>query len=63
MKEVIYRRYFRMLKEGARMPDGIIVDGGKTQIDAAKEILDSLDLSDTIKLMGLVRMINTAQMP
>ena len=28
---------------------------GKTQIDAAKEILDSLDLSDTIKLMGLVK--------
>jgi excinuclease ABC subunit C len=37
------------------MPDGLIVDGGWTQIEAAKEILDSLGLSDTIRLMGLVK--------
>ncbi|MDY6035668.1 MAG: excinuclease ABC subunit UvrC [Bulleidia sp.] len=55
MREVIYRRYFRLLKEGSRLPDGIIVDGGKVQIDAAKEILDSLNLTSTIKLMGLVK--------
>ena len=37
------------------MPDGILVDGGWTQIEAAKEILDSLDLSSAIKIMGLVK--------
>ena len=37
------------------MPDGILVDGGWTQIEAAKEILDSLGLSETIKIMGLVK--------
>ena len=55
MKEVIYRRYFRLLKDNGRLPDGIIVDGGWIQIEAAKEILDALDLSNTIKLMGLVK--------
>ncbi len=55
MKEVVYRRYFRLLKEDGRMPDGILVDGGWTQIEAAKEILDSLGLSETIKIMGLVK--------
>lgn len=55
MKEVVYRRYFRLLKEDGRMPDGILVDGGWTQIEAAREILDSLGLSETIKIMGLVK--------
>ncbi len=55
MKEVLYRRYFRLLKEDGRMPDGILVDGGMVQINAAKEILDQLGLSDTIRIMGLVK--------
>lgn len=55
MKEVIYRRYFRLLKEDGRMPDGILVDGGWTQIEAANEILDSLGLSNRINIMGLVK--------
>ena len=53
MKEVIYRRYFRLLKENGRMPDGILVDGGMTQISAAREIIDSLGLD--IRIMGLVK--------
>lgn len=55
MKEVIYRRYFRLLKEDGRLPDGILVDGGWTQIEAAKEILASLDLQNKINIMGLVK--------
>lgn len=53
MKEVIYRRYFRLLSENGHMPDGIIVDGGELQIHAAKEIIDSLGID--IKIMGLVK--------
>lgn len=55
MKEVIYRRYFRLLREGARLPDGILVDGGEVQIAAAKEILDGLELTGKIRIMGLVK--------
>lgn len=53
MKEVIYRRYFRLLKEGGRFPDLLIVDGGYLQIEAAKEIIDALDIPLT--LCGLVK--------
>jgi excinuclease ABC subunit C len=55
MKEVIYRRYFRLLKDDGRMPDGILVDGGWTQVEAAKEVLTSLGLQDRINIMGLVK--------
>ena len=48
MKEVIYRRYFRLLMEGKPMPDMIIVDGGKGQIKVARDVIDSLNLSITI---------------
>ena len=51
MKEVIYRRYYRLLMEKSTMPNLIIVDGGETQIMAAKEILNSLNLN--INLIGL----------
>ncbi len=53
MKEVFYRRYFRMLNENGVFPDLILVDGGLNQINAAKEILDMLDIHVTI--CGLVK--------
>lgn len=53
MKEVVYRRYFRLLKEGASFPDLLIVDGGYQQIEAAKEIINALDVPLTI--CGLVK--------
>ena len=51
MKEVIYRRYYRLLMENGRMPDLIVVDGGELQINVAKEIIDSLGLH--IRIVGL----------
>ena len=53
MKEVIYRRYVRLLKERGKFPDLLIVDGGWLQIEAAKEIIDALEVSITV--CGLVR--------
>lgn len=51
MKEVIYRRYYRMLIDNTERPDLIIVDGGINQINACKEVLESLNLN--IKVCGL----------
>ncbi|NOR84690.1 excinuclease ABC subunit UvrC [archaeon] len=45
MKEVIKRRYTRVLKEGLTKPDLILVDGGKGQLGVALEVLDELNLS------------------
>lgn len=51
MREVIYRRYFRVLKERLTPPDLIIVDGGMGQLNVAREVLDSLNLK--IPTVGL----------
>ena len=51
MREVIYRRYFRVLKDNLVKPDLIIVDGGIGQMNVAKEVLDSLGMN--INLVGL----------
>ena len=53
MKEVIYRRYSDALINNKELPDLIILDGGKPQITAAKDILDDLDLN--IKIISLVK--------
>lgn len=51
MKEVIYRRYFKVLSEDLEKPDLIIVDGGNNQINACKYILNELNLN--IKVIGV----------
>ena len=51
MREVVYRRYFRVLKDNLVRPDLIIVDGGLGQMHVAKEVLDSLNMN--IPLVGL----------
>ena len=53
MKEVIYRRYYRVLMEGLTPPDMIIVDGGIGQIHAAKEVIDALNMP--IHICGLAK--------
>lgn len=51
MREVIYRRYFRVLKDKLTPPDLIIVDGGIGQLNIAREVLQSLNLN--IPTVGL----------
>ena len=53
MKEVLYRRYYKVLMENLQKPDLIVMDGGKLQISVAKEIVDSLGLN--ISIIGLVK--------
>ncbi len=51
MKEAMYRRYFRVLKDNLERPDLIIVDGGIGQMHIAREVIDSLGLN--IPVAGL----------
>ena len=51
MREAIYRRYFRVLKDNLERPDLIIVDGGTGQINVAREVLESLGMQ--IPVVGL----------
>lgn len=53
MEEVIYRRFLRAIKENQSYPDLILMDGGYTQIQAAKRSMESLDIH--VPLYGLVK--------
>lgn len=51
MREVIYRRYFRVLKDNLEKPDLILVDGGVGQVNVAREVIESLGMN--IPVAGL----------
>lgn len=51
MREVLYRRYYKVLMEEEKAPDLIVIDGGELQVNAALEILKSLNLD--IPIIGL----------
>ena len=53
-KEVIRRRYTRLLKEHAEMPDLILMDGGEIQMNAAKDVLEN-ELGLSIPVGGMVK--------
>ena len=53
MQEVIYRRYYRALVDKTKLPELIIVDGGKTQVEVANEVMSKLDLN--IPIAGLFK--------
>ncbi|MBQ0035345.1 MAG: excinuclease ABC subunit C [Firmicutes bacterium] len=62
MKEMLYRRYFRVLRDDLPRPDLLIVDGAKTQINIAKDIIGSLGLDITIVGLGKDEHHNTSYM-
>lgn len=62
MREMLYRRYFRVLKDKLELPDLLVVDGGKTQIDIAKEIINSLNMDIDIVGLGKDEHHNTSYM-
>ncbi|CAH0204208.1 excinuclease ABC subunit UvrC [Peribacillus simplex] len=54
MREVVRRRYSRVLKEGLPLPDLIIIDGGKGHVEAVRDILEN-ELALDIPLSGLIK--------
>lgn len=54
MREVVRRRYSRVLKDGLPLPDLIIIDGGKGQIESAREIIED-ELGLDIPIAGLAK--------
>ena len=55
MKEVIYRRYRRLVEENQPLPDLIIVDGGKGQLSAAYEIIRELGIENKVSMIGIAK--------
>jgi excinuclease ABC subunit C len=63
MKEVVHRRYSRLLKENQPLPQLIVIDGGKGQLGAALEVIDELDLRGKIAIIGLAKRIEEVFYP
>ncbi|HEV3224605.1 MAG TPA: excinuclease ABC subunit UvrC [Puia sp.] len=55
MKEVVYRRYKRLMEENQSLPQLVIIDGGKGQLSAALESIQELGLRGKLTLVGLAK--------
>lgn len=55
MKEAVYRRYSRLLAENSELPQLVIIDGGKGQLNAALEAIHDLGLTGKLTLVGLAK--------
>jgi excinuclease ABC subunit C len=55
MKEIIERRYTRLKKENEKLPNLIIIDGGKGQLNIAKEVLEKLNIIDQVDLISIAK--------
>ena len=63
MKEVLTRRYTRLMNEGQPLPQLIVVDGGKGQLSAAVEALDDMGLRGTIAVVGIAKRLEEIYFP
>jgi len=63
MKEVVYRRYRRLLDEKQTLPQLVVVDGGKGQLSSALLSLDQLNLRGKIAIIGIAKKLEEIYFP
>ncbi|HOK25237.1 MAG TPA: excinuclease ABC subunit UvrC [Bacteroidales bacterium] len=63
MEEIVYRRYSRMLDENQSLPDLVIIDGGKGQLNAALKSLEKLNLETKIPVIGIAKKLEEIYFP
>lgn len=63
MKEVLTRRYTRLMNEGEPLPQLIVVDGGKGQLSSAVEALDEIGLRGVIAVVGIAKRLEEIYFP
>ncbi|MDR1676211.1 MAG: excinuclease ABC subunit UvrC [Tannerella sp.] len=63
MEEVVTRRYMRLKEEKAPLPQLVIIDGGKGQLNVAAEVLRKLNLPDKITVVGLAKRLEEIFFP
>jgi excinuclease ABC subunit C len=63
MREIITRRYTRLVEEGSELPDLIVVDGGKGQLSSAYAVLCELGLESKIPIVGLAKRLEEVYYP
>ena len=63
MKEVLHRRYSRMVAEGEPLPQLVVVDGGKGQLSAAVEAFDEMGIRGEVALVGIAKRLEEIYFP
>lgn len=63
MREVVYRRYRRLIQEGESLPQLIVIDGGKGQLSAAVESLELLGLIGKLAIIGIAKRLEEIYYP
>ena len=63
MKEVLHRRYSRMITEGDELPQLVVVDGGKGQLSAAVEAFDEMGIRGKVALVGIAKRLEEIYYP
>ncbi len=63
MREIVSRRYTRLLAEGSPLPDLVIVDGGKGQLSSAISVFKELRIFDRVPLVGLAERLEEIYFP
>lgn len=63
MKEVLHRRYTRMMAEGQPLPQLVVVDGGKGQLSAAVEAFDEMGIRGDVALVGIAKRLEEIYFP
>src|SRR5665647_624224 len=63
MEEVVERRYLRQINEGNKLPDLIVIDGGKGQLSSAYSILQKLGIANKIALIGIAKRLEELYFP
>lgn len=63
MKEVLHRRYSRLIAEGEELPQLVVVDGGKGQLSAAVEAFDEMGIRGKVALVGIAKRLEEIYYP
>ncbi|MCM1452319.1 MAG: excinuclease ABC subunit UvrC [Clostridium sp.] len=63
MKEVLTRRYTRLMQEGEELPQLVVVDGGKGQLSAAVEAFDEMGIRGKVALVGIAKRLEEIYFP
>ena len=63
MKEIVYRRYKGVLNKGEALPDLIVIDGGKGQLNAAIEALKEVNIYDKVAVIGIAKRLEELYYP
>jgi len=63
MREVVFRRYRRLLNQGEELPQLVVIDGGKGQLSAALESLRELDIHQQITIIGIAKKLEEIYFP